>query len=152
MSQCSFASAECAMKKKRTRCNEFLAEMERIVPWPLLPGEEEYAFGDAGYRGADKPEEAQGSCWHVAMQPGKRRQLDLMNPWTRLLERAEQLKASIRATGEHPLHVIKNLFNLRKVRCKGVAKNETQLCKLFGLADLVIAKRQLSALHTRGAS
>ena len=36
MSQRSFASAEYAMKKKRTRREKFLAEMERIVPWPRL--------------------------------------------------------------------------------------------------------------------
>ena len=33
MSQRSFASAEYAMKKKRTRREKFLGEMERIVPW-----------------------------------------------------------------------------------------------------------------------
>src|ERR1700741_221246 len=36
MSQRSFASAEYAMKKKRTKREKFLAEMERIVPWPRL--------------------------------------------------------------------------------------------------------------------
>lgn len=36
MSQRSFASAEYALKKKRTRREEFLAEMERIVPWARL--------------------------------------------------------------------------------------------------------------------
>ena len=33
ISQRSFASAEYAMKKKLTRCEKFLAEMERVVPW-----------------------------------------------------------------------------------------------------------------------
>lgn len=36
MSQRSFASAEYALKKKRTRREQFLAEMERIVPWGRL--------------------------------------------------------------------------------------------------------------------
>src|SRR5450755_2102149 len=36
MSQRSFASAEYAMKKKRTRREKFLGEMERIVPWGRL--------------------------------------------------------------------------------------------------------------------
>jgi hypothetical protein len=31
----SFASAEHAMKKKRTRRERFLADMERVVPWGL---------------------------------------------------------------------------------------------------------------------
>jgi transposase, IS5 family len=73
----------------------------------LLHGDEEAAFGDAGYRGVHKRQEARGPKWHVAMQPGKRRQLDPASKWAQLLERAEQLKASIRAKVEHPFHVIK---------------------------------------------
>ena len=118
----------------------------------LLHGEETVAFGDAGYRGVDKREEAQGPKWHVAMQPGKRRQLDPKCKWARLLEKAEQLKASVRAKVEHPFHVIKNLFRHKKTRYKGLAKNEAQLFSLFGLANLVIAKRSLLVAHGRGAS
>ena len=36
MNQRSFASAEYAMKKKRTRREKFLADMERVVPWSRL--------------------------------------------------------------------------------------------------------------------
>ena len=118
----------------------------------LLHGEEEDAFGDAGYRGVDKREEAKGPQWHVAMQPGKRRKLDMKHKWARLLEQAEQLKASVRAKVEHPFHVVKNLFRHRKVRYKGLVKNEAQLFSLFGLANLVIAKRHLLAIDARGAS
>ncbi len=59
-----------------------------------------------------------GERWHVAMQPGKRRQLDPSHEWARLLEQAEQLKASVRAKVEHPFHVIKKLFRHKKVRYK----------------------------------
>jgi transposase, IS5 family len=90
-----------------------------------------------------KREEAQGPHWHVAMQPGKLRQLDPTRKWARLLEQAEQLKASIRAKVEHPFHVIKNLFRHKKACYKGLAKNEAPLFSLFGLANLVIAKRSL---------
>ena len=43
MSQRSFAIAEYALKKRRTRRDQFLGEMERIVPWsrrvrPLVAG------------------------------------------------------------------------------------------------------------------
>ena len=68
----------------------------------LLHGNETVAFGDAGYRGVHKREEAKRPQWHVAMQPGKRRQLDLTSKWAQLLEQAEQLKASVRAKVEHP--------------------------------------------------
>jgi IS5 family transposase len=112
----------------------------------LLHGDEMAAHGDAGYRSVHKREDAQGPHWHVAMQPGKRRQLDLTRIWAQLLEQAEQSKASIRAKVEHPFHVIKNLFRHKKVRYKGLAKNTAQLFSMFSLANLVIAKRPLLAL------
>jgi IS5 family transposase len=118
----------------------------------LLHGDEQLAFGDAGYRGVHKREEAKGPRWHVAMQPGKRRKLDLTRKWARLLDKAEQLKASVRAKVEHPFHVVKNLFRFRKVRYKGLAKNQAQLFSLFGLANLVIAKRRLLTIHAIAAS
>jgi transposase, IS5 family len=118
----------------------------------LLHGQETVAFGDAGYQGVDKREEALGPQWHVAMKPGKRKQLNPAFKWARLLEQAEQLKASVRAKVEHPFHVIKNLFRHRKTRYKGLAKNEAQLFSLFGLANIVIAKRRLLTIEARGAS
>jgi IS5 family transposase len=62
------------------------------------------------------------------------------------------LPRGARAKVEHPFHVVKNLFQHKKVRYKGLAKNEAQLFSLLGLANLVIAKRRLLALDTRGAS
>jgi IS5 family transposase len=100
----------------------------------------------------DKREEAKGPKWHVAMQPGKRRALDRRSPWQMMLEEAERLKASVRAKVEHPFHVVKYLFRHRKVRYKGLAKNQAQLFALFGLANLVIAKRTLLEPQARGAS
>ena len=119
----------------------------------LLHGEERIAFADAGYQGVEKRKENQGSSveWVVAMGPGKRRALpDSVHG--RLVEQFEHVKARIRAKVEHPFHVIKNILGLRKVRCHGLAKNTAQLFTVFGLANLVMAKRRLFALHTQGAS
>ena len=121
-------------------------------PCALQHGQQAVTFGDARYRGVDKREVALGPPWYVAMKSGTCRQLDPKRKWARLVERAEQLKASIRAKVEHPLHVIKNLFRHRKTRYKGLAKNEAQLFSLFGLAHLVIAKRELLVAQARGAS
>jgi len=93
-------------------------------PHALLHGEERLAFGDAGYQGAEKRPEhkATDTTWHVAMRNGKRKVL----PDTevgRLNQQMEQVKASIRAKVEHPFRVLKNLFGLKKVRCRGLAKN-----------------------------
>ena len=119
----------------------------------LLHGEETVAFGDAGYQGVDKREENKDSevTWEVAMRPGKRKAL----PNTaigRLKAQVEQLKASVRAKVEHPFHIVKNLFGMKKVRYRGLAKNTAQLFTLFGLANLLIAKRRLFTLNTQGAS
>jgi len=114
----------------------------------LLHGEETAAFGDAGYRGVDKRQEAQGPTWFVAMQPGKRRALDPSKKSARLLEKAEQIKASVRAKVEHPFRVIKQQFGYAKVRYRGLAKNTARLTMMFALGNLWMARRQL--LEARG--
>ncbi len=118
----------------------------------LLHGEEALVFADAGYQGIDKREgKRTDAIWHVAMRPGKRKAL----PNTRLGrmdEQIERIKASIRAKVEHPFHIIKNRFGLRKVRYQGLAKNTAQLFTLLGLANLLIAKRRLFALHAQGTA
>ena len=40
-----------------------------------------------------------------------------------------------------------NLFGHRKVRYRGLRKNTAQLFMLFGLANLVLAKRALLGAH-----
>jgi IS5 family transposase len=109
----------------------------------LLHGEEKAAFGDAGYRGVAKREEAQGPAWFVALQPGKRKMLDPSRKWARMLEKAEQLKASVRAKVEHPFRLIKQQFGYSKVRYRGLAKNTARLTMLFALGNLWMARRQL---------
>lgn len=65
----------------------------------LLHGGEEIVFADAGYRGVTKREETRGLKvdWHIAMRPGQRRALDSTCEVNRLLDKVEQLKASVRA-------------------------------------------------------
>ena len=63
----------------------------------LLHGEEEVAFGDAGYQGVHKRVEANGPTWHVAMRPGLRRTLTPFIEADFAAERVEKMKARIRA-------------------------------------------------------
>jgi IS5 family transposase len=109
----------------------------------LLHGEEEVVFADAGYQGAMKRPEATGVDWHVAMRPGKRRALDKQSPWGNLIDKAEQLKASVRAKVEHPFRVLKCQFGFTKVRYKGLAKNTAQLVTLFALGNLWMARKRI---------
>ena len=113
----------------------------------LLHGEEEEAFGDAGYQGAEKRPDATGKArWNVAMRPGKRRVLDKSQKSTTLIEQLEHLKASIRAKVEHPFRVIKRQFGFTKVRYRGLAKNTAALMTLFALSNLWMARRRLLAM------
>ena len=120
----------------------------------LLHGEERLVFADAGYQGIEKRTEEitnPNAVWHVSMRPGKRRSLSNKggDKTTRILER---LKSSVRACVEHPFHIVKNIFGLKKVRYRGLAKNTAQLYTLFALANLLITKKRRDALYAQGAS
>jgi IS5 family transposase len=127
----------------------------------VLHGEETTVFVDAGYTGVAKREEvlqaqAAGEIrsdidWLVAarrstiakMAEGRVKTLTIA---------LERVKAQVRARVEHPFHVIKNLFRHKKTRYKGLAKNKAQLYSLFGLANLVIAKKRLMSMQPQGMS
>ena len=119
----------------------------------LLPCEETDVFADAGYVGVASREENQDRAvnWHVAMRPGKCRALPA-TPLSKVLEAIEHTNARIRAKVEHPFHVVKNLFKHKRTRYRGLAKNAAQLLTLFGLANLMLAKRRLMAIHAQDAS
>ena len=110
----------------------------------LLHGEETVAYGDAGYQGIEKRPDAKGDVtWHIAMRPGKRKELNKDDPADALLDKAEKLKASVRAKVEHPFRVIKRQFGYMKVRYRGLKKNTAQLVTLFALSNLWMARSQL---------
>lgn len=116
----------------------------------LLHGQEQHVFGDAGYQGAAKREEAKqlAVTWHIAMRPGKRRALQADSQVDRLRQGVEQLKASVRAKVEHPFRVIKQQFGHAKVRYRGLAKNTARVTMLFAMSNLWMARRHL--LSTQG--
>jgi IS5 family transposase len=110
----------------------------------LLHGEENVAFGDAGYLGVEKRADApKDITWHVAMRPGKRRALNIENEADALTHKAEKLKAGMRAKVEHPFRVIKRQFGHVKVRYRGLKKNTAQLVTLFALSNLWMVRGEL---------
>lgn len=109
----------------------------------LLHGEEEAAFGDAGYQGVHKRPEAAGPVWHVAMRPGLRRKLNPFIEPQFIAEQIERAKASVRAKVEHPFRVLKRQFGYTKVRYRGLKKNTAQIVTLFALGNLWMARRRL---------
>ena len=116
----------------------------------LLHGEEEVAFGDAGYQGVDKRADTDTDTdakvrWRIAMRPGLRKKLDKARPVDALIHKVEYLKASVRAKVEHPAQVIKRQFGYVKVRYRGLKKNTAQLVTLFALSNLWMARGKLLA-------
>ena len=117
----------------------------------LLHGEETVAFGDAGYRGVDKREEARAPHWHVAMQPGKRRALGPDKQVGAAAGAGRAAQGQRARQGRAPVPCGQEPVPPEKVRYKGLAKNQAQLFSLFGLANLVIAKRRLLLLQARAS-
>jgi IS5 family transposase len=110
----------------------------------LLHGQESIAFGDAGYQGVEKRPDANADVtWHVAMRPGKRKALNKENEAEAMIDKAEKLKAGIRAKVEHPFRVIKRQFGYVKVRYLGLKKNTAQLFTLFALSNLWMVRGKL---------
>lgn len=126
----------------------------------LLHGEECDVHADAGFTGVDKRDEIKAAQdegriktdvnWHIAQ---RRHQLKAMPEGLikQLKQALERVKAQIRARVEHPFHIVKNLFGHKKLRYRGLAKNASQLNVMFGLANLVLLKRQLLGLQGIGA-
>ena len=119
----------------------------------LLHGEEEQVYADSGYRGVTKRDEIQTQEnqpeWHIAMMPSKRKQLDKSTPLGAILDKLETAKAQIRAKVEHPFRVIKCQFGYRKTRYRGLVKNTVQICTLFALSNLWMARHWLLLANPR---
>jgi len=60
-----------------------------------------------------------------------------------LLEKDEQLKASVRAKVEHPFRMIKCQFRHRKTRYRGLAKNTNQLLVMFAMSNLCMVSKRI---------
>src|ERR1700742_2654604 len=106
-------------------------------------GDETDVYADAGYQGIEKRCEADAVRWHVAMKPGKRRQLDLSDRLDAIYDQIERLKAGIRAKVEHPFRVLKQHFGYTKTRYRGLMKNTAQITTLFALCNLWMARKTL---------
>ncbi|NCN98111.1 MAG: IS5 family transposase [Rhodoferax sp.] len=110
----------------------------------LLHGHEKNVWADAGYQGVEKrPGADEHVTWHVAMRPGKRKALKSAGVLGELLDKAEKLKAGVRAKVEHPFRVIKRQFGYVKTHYRGLKKNAAQIATLFALSNLWMARRDL---------
>ena len=117
----------------------------------LLTGEENAVYGDSGYLGADKREEA-----ITRNKAGKRiryklnrrpSQINKQSPRSqRQLKRREHEKSSVRAKVEHVFGVVKGRLRYRKTRYRGLRKQTAKCNMLFALANLILADRPCLAV------
>jgi len=117
-----------------------------IVP-KLLSGTEESVYGDSGYLGAEKREDAithndQGKKirYRTNRRPSQSKNKSIRSQGQ--IKRREREKSSVRAKVEHVFGVVKGLFGYRKTRYKGRRKQAAKLHMLFALANLFLADRR----------
>ena len=108
----------------------------------LLRPDDEFCYADAGYTGARGRQQAPGHpdpsevTWRIARRRSRVPGRDHPEvSWERGIESS---LSRVRSKVEHPFHVIKDLFGLRRTRYRGLEKNRNQLCVAFALADLAL--------------
>ena len=112
----------------------------------LLTGEESVVYGDSGYLGAEKREDAikKNKFGKRIRYKINRRPSQIAKKSTRSqgqLKRREHEKSSVRAKVEHVFAVVKGQLRYRKTRYRGLAKQTAKLNMMFALANLILADR-----------
>ena len=113
----------------------------------LLTGEEEVVYGDSGYIGAEKRDDAITRNKHgkkikyrINRKPSQIKLLSKSGQYK--AKKKEHQKSSVRDKVERVFSVIKNLFSFRKTRYRGKRKQFAKLNFLFALANLYLADRR----------
>lgn len=107
----------------------------------LLTGEERAIFGDKAYgKKEDKVAARRNGVFYGIADRGKR-----SHPLSSSQRKKNRKHSSVRSKVEHPFHVLKNLWHFRKVRYRGLAKNDLQLHALFALCNLYLVRKRLLA-------
>ena len=117
----------------------------------LLTGEETVVYGDSGYLGAEKREDAvkKNANGKRIRYKINRRPSQIAKKSTRSqgqLKRREHEKSSVRAKVEHVFAVVKGQLRYRKTRYRGLQKQTAKLNMMFALANLILADRPCLAV------
>ena len=116
----------------------------------LINGEESAVYGDSGYIGAEKREDAvirnqagRKIKYKINRRPSQSKKRSVRSQGQ--IKRREHEKSSIGAKVEHIFAIVKRLFHYRKTRYRGLRKQTAKLNMMFALANLYQAdKRCLS--------
>ena len=106
----------------------------------LLHGEEKAVYGDKAYAGEGRKREYEGRGieWCVKRKANRGQQL------TEEDKEYNHRQGKVRAIVEHVFHVVKNIFQHRKTRYKGLYKNAVQVFSQFMLANIYLVRRELA--------
>ena len=112
----------------------------------LLHGEENEVYGDSGYIGANKREDAitrnkKGGKikYKINRKPSQIRKLSASGQYA--AKRTERKKSSVRAKVEHVFAVVKRRLGYRRTRYRGLKKQTAKINIMFALANLILADR-----------
>ena len=112
----------------------------------LLSDNEENVYGDSGYLGAQKRDDAvirnkrgKKIRYRINRKPSQIRKLSKSGQYH--AQHVERAQSSVRSKVEHVFAVVKRLFGFRKTRYRGRRKQEAELNMLFALANLYLARR-----------
>lgn len=105
----------------RTKKKEFLAQMDRIIPW----GEWKALIQPYYYKGerGNKPYELELIRYEINRRPSQIRKLSKSDQ--RKAKKREHAKSFVRAKVEHVFGVVKGLLKFKKTRYRGLRKQET---------------------------
>ena len=112
----------------------------------ILTGEEESVYGDSGYLGAGKRDDAiirnKAGCkikYRINRRPSQVKKLSKSGQYA--AKKAEHAKSSVRAKVEHVFGVVKKQLRFRKTRYRGLEKQRAKFNIMFALANLILADR-----------
>ena len=115
-----------------------------------MTGEENIVYGDSGYIGAEKRENAvvKNKCgkkikYKINRRPSQMKKLSKSGQYK--AKKSEHEKSSVRAKIEHIFGVVKKLFGYRKTRYRGLKKQTQKLNMMFALANLYLADRKFQS-------
>ena len=117
----------------------------------LLTGEENAVYGDSGYLGAEKREDAvkknvdgKRIRYKINRRPSQISKKSIRSQGQ--LKRREHEKSSVRAKVEHVFAVVKGQLRYRKTRYRGLRKQTAKLNMMFAMANLNLADRPFLAV------
>jgi transposase, IS5 family len=110
----------------------------------LLHGKETRVYGDSAYIGKSRVirEKAPRAKAFINKRAFRNRPLNERDRAT------NRRKSAIRSRAEHIFGTVKGFFGFKKVRYRGIAKNENCLNVLFALSNLFMVKKRLLRLST----